>query len=170
MATAKFSRELLKKQLMYLNKCSDLGFSVGLIDENDFYKWSVLFQGPEDTIFEGGFFKAILTFPEDFPQNPPEMKFITEMFHPNIYKDGKVCISILHSPGVDEFNIQEKAEERWRPSLGVEQILIAVISTLNDPNCDSPANVDAAVMFRNNRKEYEKKVRQLALKSMEDFD
>ena len=71
MATAKFSRELLKKQLMYLNKCSDLGFSVGLIDENDFYKWSVLFQGPEDTIFEGGFFKAILTFPEDFPQNPP---------------------------------------------------------------------------------------------------
>ena len=41
---------------------------------------------------------------------------------------------------------------------------------LNDPNCDSPANIDAAVMFRNNRKEYEKKVRQLTLKSMEDFD
>ena len=41
---------------------------------------------------------------------------------------------------------------------------------LNDPNCDSPANIDAAVMFRNNRKEYEKKVRQLALKSMDDFD
>ena len=132
--------------------------------------WSVLFQGPDDTIFEGGFFKAILTFPEDFPQNPPEMKFITEMFHPNIYKDGKVCISILHSPGVDEYNLQELAEERWRPSLGVEHILLSVISMLNDPNCDSPANVDAAVMFRNNKKEYEKKVRQLALKSMEDFD
>ena len=41
---------------------------------------------------------------------------------------------------------------------------------LNDPNCDSPANIDAAVMFRKNRKDYEKKVRQLALKSMEDFD
>ena len=170
MSNVKFSKELLKKQLKDLNKSSDLGFSVGLIDENDYYKWSVLFQGPEDTIFEGGFFKAILTFPEDFPQNPPEMKFITEMFHPNIYKDGKVCISILHSPGVDIFNDQEKAEERWRPSLGVEQILISVISMLNDPNCDSPANIDAAVMFRNNRKDYEKKVRQLALKSMEDFD
>ena len=79
-----FSKELLKKQLRDLSKNSDLPFNVGLIDDNDYYKWSVLFQGPEDTIFEGGFFKAILTFPEDFPQNPPEMKFITEMFHPNI--------------------------------------------------------------------------------------
>ena len=165
-----FSKELLKKQLKDLNKNSELPFNVGLIDENDFYKWSVIFTGPEDTIYEGGFFKAILSFPEDFPQNPPEMRFITEMFHPNIYKDGKVCISILHSPGVDVFNSQEKAEERWRPSLGVEQILLSVISMLNAPNCDSPANVDAAVMFRNNRKDYEKKVRQLALKSMDDFD
>ncbi len=170
MSAAKFSKELLKKQLKDINKCSDLGFSVGLIDDNDIYKWSVLFTGPEDTIYENGFFKAILTFPEDYPQNPPEMKFITEMFHPNIYKDGKVCISILHSPGVDRFNEQEKAEERWRPSLGAEQILISVISMLNDPNCDSPANIDAAVMLRKNPKEYEKKVRQLVIKSMDDFN
>ena len=169
MSESKFSKELLKKQLRDLNKRTDLGFSVGLIDENDYYKWSVLFQGPEDTIFEGGFFKAILTFPEDFPQNPPEMKFITQMWHPNIYKDGKVCISILHPPGVDNMNELEKAEERWRPVLGVEQILISVISMLNEPNCNSPANVDASVMFRKNRKEYEKKVKQLVIKSMDDY-
>ena len=41
---------------------------------------------------------------------------------------------------------------------------------LNDPNCDSPANIDAAVMLRKNPKEYEKKVRQLVLKSMDDFN
>ena len=41
---------------------------------------------------------------------------------------------------------------------------------LNDPNCDSPANIDASVMFKNNRKEYEKKVRQLTLKSIEDLE
>ena len=170
MSSIKFSRELIKKQLRDISKSSDLGFSAGLIDENDLYKWSVIFNGPEDTIYEGGFFKAILTFPQDYPQNPPEMKFITEMFHPNIYKDGKVCISILHPPGVDRFNEQEKAEERWRPSLGAEQILISVISMLNDPNCDSPANIDAVVMFRNKPEEYEKKVRKLVLKSMDDFN
>ena len=67
MSAGKFSRELLKKQLRDINKNSELGFSVGLIDDNDIYKWSVLFAGSEDTLFEGGFFEAILTFPEDYP-------------------------------------------------------------------------------------------------------
>ena len=53
---------------------------MGLIDDNDVYKWSVLFTCPEDTLFEGGFFKAILTFPEDYPQNPPEMRFILDIY------------------------------------------------------------------------------------------
>jgi ubiquitin-conjugating enzyme E2 G1 len=169
MNSKKYSTEILKKQLQDLMKSTDLGFSVGLVDDNDFYKWTVCFTGPEDTIYEGGFFKAILTFPDDFPQNPPEMKFITEMWHPNIYKDGRVCISILHSPGVDRFNEQESAEERWRPVLGVEQILVSVVSMLNEPNCDSPANIDASVQFRDHKEEYKKKVRQLVLKSMDDF-
>ena len=169
MNSKKYSTEILKKQLQDLMKSTDLGFSVGLVDDNDFYKWTVCFTGPEDTIYEGGFFKAILTFPDDFPQNPPEMKFITEMWHPNIYKDGRVCISILHSPGVDRFNEQETAEERWRPVLGVEQILVSVVSMLNEPNCDSPANIDASVQFRDHNEEYKKKVRQLVLKSMDDF-
>ena len=37
---------------------------------------------------------------------------------------------------------------RWRPILGVESILISVVSMLNEPNGDSPANLDAAVMQR----------------------
>ena len=95
------------------------------------------------------------------------MKFTTEMWHPNIYKDGRVCISILHPPGIDKFNEQEKAEERWRPVLGVEQILVSVISMLSEPNCDSPANIDASVMFRDHRDLYNKKVKELVIKSMD---
>ena len=164
-----FSKALLKKQFKDINNASDLGLSVGLVDENNFYKWSVVIFGPTDTIYEGGFFRAILTFPEDYPNSPPQMQFTTKMWHPNIYTDGKVCISILHPPGTDKFNEQEKAEERWRPSLGAEEILLSVISMLNDPNPDSPANIDAAVMFRNNKEEYNNKVRSLVFQTMEDF-
>ena len=164
-----FSKALLKKQFKDLNQASDLGLSVGLVDENNFYKWSVVIFGPTETIYEGGFFRAILTFPEDYPNSPPQMKFTTKMWHPNIYQDGRVCISILHPPGTDKFNEQEKAEERWRPSLGAEEILLSVISMLNDPNPDSPANIDAAVQFRNHREEYNSKVRSLVFQSMEDF-
>ena len=74
------------------------------------------------TASEGGFFKAELKFPDDFPNNPPKMKFLTKMYHPNIYPDGTVCISILHAPGVDAMNTLESADERWRPILGVEQV------------------------------------------------
>ncbi len=84
------------------------------------------------------------------------MKFITKMWHPNsewilwrnsalVYENGKVCISILHPPGVDPLNPLEKAEERWRPILGVEAILLSVISMLNSPNIESPANLEASL-------------------------
>lgn len=63
----------------------------------------------------------------------------------SVYPDGRVCISILHEPGEDKFNALESADERWRPILGVESVLISVISMLSDPNDDSPANIDAAV-------------------------
>ena len=89
------------------------------------------------------------------------------MWHPNVYEDGRVCISILHPPGEDEHNSQESADERWRPILGVEQILVSVISMLSDPNDESPANIDAAVMWRNDKDAFKKKVRQVVRKSQE---
>ncbi|KIH59298.1 ubiquitin--protein ligase [Ancylostoma duodenale] len=78
------------------------GFSAGLVNDDDIYKWEVLVIGPPDTLYEGGFFKAILDFPKDYPQKPPKMKFVSEIWHPNIDKDGHVCISILHDPGDDK--------------------------------------------------------------------
>ncbi|KAL3897605.1 MAG: hypothetical protein SGARI_006880 [Bacillariaceae sp.] len=96
------------------------------------------------------------------------MTFTSEMWHPNVYEDGRVCISILHPPGEDEFNSQESADERWRPILGVEQILVSVISMLSDPNDESPANLDAAVMWRNDRPAFKKRVRQVVRKSQEE--
>jgi ubiquitin-protein ligase len=133
---------------------------------------------------EGGFFKALLKFPEDFPNHPPEMVFTSAVWHPNsalasrrdwwpvsgalfppltstghpptgrtpldaaVYPDGKVCISILHTPGVDAFNEFESADERWRPIIGIEQVLVSVMAMLGEPNLNSPANIDAAVSGR----------------------
>jgi ubiquitin-conjugating enzyme E2 G1 len=86
-----------------------------------------------------------------------------------VYTDGRVCISILHSPGTDDFNTLETADERWRPILGVESIILSVISMLNDPNIDSPANIDASIEFRDNFEAYKKKVRKLAIQSVDSL-
>merc|ERR1712072_292063 len=167
MASSNVAIALLKKQLIELSKDGESGFSVGLEDDSDFFKWRVMFEGPSDSLYEGGVFCALLTFPPDFPNNPPEMQFETEMWHPNIYPDGRVCISILHPPGTDRFNEHETADERWRPIIGVHSILVSVLSMLVDPNLDSPANIDAAVQMKNDPDAWKKKVRQLVRRSVE---
>ncbi|XP_016310594.1 ubiquitin-conjugating enzyme E2 G1a isoform X2 [Sinocyclocheilus anshuiensis] len=150
-----------------LNKNPVEGFSAGLIDDNDLYRWEVLIIGPPDTLFEGGVFKAHLTFPKDYPLRPPKMKFITEIWHPNVDKNGDVCISILHEPGEDKYGY-EKPEERWLPIHTVETIMISVISMLADPNGDSPANVDAAKEWREDRHgEFKRKVARCVRQSQE---
>lgn len=75
-----------------------------------------------------------------------------------VYPNGVVCISILHPPG-DDPNHYETASERWSPIQSVEKILISVMSMIAEPNDESPANVDAARMWRERRKEYEARVR-----------
>ncbi|RMJ21727.1 ubiquitin-conjugating enzyme, partial [Aspergillus sp. HF37] len=51
------------------------------------------------------------------------------------------------------------ASERWSPIQSVEKILISVMSMLAEPNDESPANVEAAKIWRERRAEYEKRVR-----------
>lgn len=87
------------------------------------------------------------------------MKFLCEIFHPNVYPNGEVCISILHPPG-DDPNHYESASERWSPIQSTEMILISVMSMLAEPNDESPANVEAAKMWRERREEFEKVVRE----------
>lgn len=55
-------------------------------------------RGPSDTPYEGGCFRVIIKYPNDYPLNPPALIFTPPIWHPNIHLDGKVCISILHPP------------------------------------------------------------------------
>jgi len=143
------------------------GIRSRLVNEDNLFEWEVALFGPPDTLYQGGYFKAHMKFPTDYPYSPPSVRFITKVWHPNVYENGDLCISILHPPGEDAMNSQESADERWRPILGVEQILVSVISMLSDPNDESPANLDAAVQWRNDRKAFKKKVRQTVRKSQE---
>ncbi|XP_054556218.1 ubiquitin-conjugating enzyme E2 G2 isoform X2 [Talpa occidentalis] len=98
------------------------------MNEENFFEWEALIMGPEDTCFEFGVFPAVLSFPLDYPLSPPKMRFTCEMFHPNIYPDGRVCISILHAPGDDPMGYESSAE-RWSPVQSVEKILLSVSPT-----------------------------------------
>ncbi|KAF2800314.1 hypothetical protein K505DRAFT_229026 [Melanomma pulvis-pyrius CBS 109.77] len=132
--------------------------NIELINDNVF-EWSVaLIVVNPDSLYYGGYFKAKLSFPKNYPYSPPDFKFIRPLYHPNIYPDGRLCISILHAPGEDEMS-GESASERWNPVQRVETVLISVLSLLDDAEVSSPANVDAGVMLRNNPDKYKEMVK-----------
>merc|ERR1712100_80986 len=144
--------KMLAKELARLTKDPVPGFNVEPASD-DLYTWIVGLFGAPGTIYEGGYFKARMKFPETYPMDPPTMVMMQPMWHPNIYEDGRLCISILHPPGDDAMS-GELASERWNPTQSVTTVLLSVISMLSEPNISSPANVDASVMYRNNREEY----------------
>ena len=59
--------------------------------------WHAVIFGPEDTPFEDGTFKLALTFDENYPNKPPVVRFVSKMFHPNVYADGGICLDILQN-------------------------------------------------------------------------
>ncbi|KIJ46353.1 hypothetical protein M422DRAFT_226650 [Sphaerobolus stellatus SS14] len=108
--------------------------------------WNAVIFGPAETPFEDGTFKLLLTFTEDYPNKPPTVKFLSRMFHPNIYANGELCLDIL--------------QNRWSPTYDVTAILTSIQSLLHDPNPNSPANAEAAQLYRENMKEYVRRVKQ----------
>lgn len=123
-------------------------------EPENFLSWNILLFGPPDTIFEGGVFKCQLVFTKDYPNKPPQFKFIDKLYHPNIYPDGRVCMSILHE-GVDAYGY-EHISERWNPSHSVNSILMSLLLVLTEPNFESPANIDASKLWKKNFNEYKK--------------
>jgi len=145
-------RRLVAEYKQILKNSPD-GIIAGPVKEENYFEWEAAITGPEGTVFEDGVFVARLMFPQDYPLNPPTMRFTSKIFHPNIYPDGRVCISILHPPGDDPLGY-EKSSERWSPVQSVEKILLSVMSMIAEPNINSPANVDAAKMWRDDHSKF----------------
>jgi ubiquitin-conjugating enzyme E2 G1 len=75
--------DLVRRVLPEMSRNPPEGVSVGLGDDENIFNWEILLVGPPDTLYEGGFFKAVLEFPPNFPNMPPKMTFKSEMWHPN---------------------------------------------------------------------------------------
>jgi ubiquitin-conjugating enzyme E2 R len=157
----------LQKQLKELTTKPLGGFRVEVND--DLFQWTVWFAGPAGTPYHPAHYKAVLSFPSDFPMKPPEFRIVSSFWHPNVYPDGRVCISILHPPGEDEMNSGETAMMRWTPIQSIQSVLLSVISLLSDPDSQdagAPANVDALVQFRKDKEAFNSRCQELAKKAL----
>ena len=118
----------------------------------DIMEWKLKIKGPSDSPYEKGVFDMLLRFNSDYPFKPPSLKFMKAIYHPNIYRDGKICIDILQPDG-------------WASTQTVRTIMLSIISLLCDPNPASPANREAAELYMKDKEEYNKMV----IKSIENL-
>ena len=105
---------------------------------------------------QDGTFKLSLEFTEEYPNKAPTVKFVTRMFHPNIYADGSICLDIL--------------QNQWSPIYDISAILTSIQSLLCDPNPASPANSEAARLYQENRREYTIRVKEIVEQSWQGDD
>jgi len=102
-------------------------------DETDMLKGYAMIVGQTDTPYYGGFYFFEFTYPTDYPHSPPVVTYHTNghnvRFNPNLYKCGKVCISILNT----------WRGEQWSSCQNISTVLLTLCIILNkDPLLNEP--------------------------------
>jgi ubiquitin-conjugating enzyme E2 A len=144
-----FCTNRLTKELNKIQKEPIEGFTVTNVE--NIMIWQGELEGPIDTPYENNKFKLQISFDEEYPIRAPSVKYLQFIFHPNIYKDGKICVDILQSSG-------------WSPALNVATIIQSLRSLFMDPNPDSPANREAAELYLKDKELFSDKVKEFIKK------
>lgn len=117
----------IAKELATLSSSLPLTYGSSIfvcMDESRVDLMKVLITGPDDTPYANGIFEFDVFFPSNYPNVPPKCLFLTTgngsvRFNPNLYADGKVCLSILGT-------WEGRPEEKWNPLCSVLQVLISI--------------------------------------------
>mmetsp|Transcript_11854 Transcript_11854/g.17674 ORF Transcript_11854/g.17674 Transcript_11854/m.17674 type:complete len:197 (+) Transcript_11854:67-657(+) len=92
-------------------------------------------KGPEGTPFEGGNFKIEIKITNGYPFEPPKMKFLTKIWHPNISSQtGAICLDIL--------------KDQWSPALTIKTALMSLQALMCSPEPDDPQDAEVAKMYK----------------------
>ncbi|ELP92783.1 SUMO-conjugating enzyme UBC9, putative [Entamoeba invadens IP1] len=108
----------------------------------DLFRWECLVPGAKDTIWEGGYYPVKMNFSPEYPAAPPRCYLPEGFFHPNVFPNGQICLSILNE------------SYDWKPTISIKQILVGIQDLLDNPNKESPAQHPANQAFVTNMKEY----------------
>eukprot|EP00747_Dinoflagellata_sp_TGD_P209173 gnl/TRDRNA2_/TRDRNA2_82586_c0_seq1.p1 gnl/TRDRNA2_/TRDRNA2_82586_c0~~gnl/TRDRNA2_/TRDRNA2_82586_c0_seq1.p1 ORF type:complete len:272 (-),score=40.21 gnl/TRDRNA2_/TRDRNA2_82586_c0_seq1:67-882(-) len=128
----------LQKELKQFQEFShDTSISASPVD-GDLSHWKATLRGPEDTAYQGGVFSIDIKIPTDYPFKPPDMRFDTKIWHPNISSQtGCICLDVLG--------------KNWSPALNIRTALLSIQAMLSAPEPDDPQDAVVAEMYKSNR-------------------
>ncbi|KAL9419019.1 hypothetical protein AB3S75_036886 [Citrus x aurantiifolia] len=140
--TTSVTQRLQKELMSLMMSGGDLGVSA-FPEGESIFTWIGTIEGGKGTMYEGLSYKLSLHFPLDYPFKPPQVKFETMCFHPNVDQYGNICLDIL--------------QDKWSSAYDCRTILLSIQSLLGEPNPESPLNSYAAALL-NNKEDYRKMV------------
>ena len=126
----------VRNQLKFLRNAN---FPLVILESHDPMVWKLSMRGPRNSPYEGRNFIVNVTFPLTYPNDPPEFKFETKIFHPNVYPSGLVCYN------------ERIQNERY---FFADVLLCAWRHVWIEPNANSPANPEAARLYMTDKESY----------------
>jgi len=136
----------LRKELEEISEpknAEESGVSAAPVDSSDNRHLKGTILGSSGTPYEGGVFDIDIIIPEQYPFEPPQMKFISKIWHPNISSQtGAICLDIL--------------KDQWSPALTIKTALLSLQALLCSPEPDDPQDAEVARMYKTNIDEFRK--------------
>lgn len=143
----------LKKEIMVLDRDPPPGVSC-YPKEDNLTKLEAYIKGPPDTPYERGLFKLDIQIPNNYPFDPPQIRFVTRIYHPNIDDAGRICADIL----------KKGDKGSWKPALNLRTTLLLLTQLLANPNPDDPLDAEIAREYQIDRPTFNQKALEFTLK------
>eukprot|EP00048_Salpingoeca_helianthica_P018045 m.240399 g.240399 ORF g.240399 m.240399 type:complete len:213 (+) comp23364_c0_seq1:12-650(+) len=100
--------------------------------------------GAAGTPYEGGEFRLELAIPAKYPFEPPKVRFLTPIYHPNVDNVGRICLDLLKMPPAGS----------WRPSQNIVTVLKSLQLLMAEPNPEDGLMADIASEYKYNRAQF----------------
>ncbi|XP_039300735.1 ubiquitin-conjugating enzyme E2 T-like [Nilaparvata lugens] len=143
----------LKKEVQKLSTNPPPGISCCTKNDN-LNNLEASIVGANGSPYEKGVFQLELIVTEKYPFEPPRIKFVTPIYHPNVDAAGRICLDVLKMP----------PNGGWKPTATIEGLLIAIQSLIETPNPDDPLMPDIAQEFKYDKTSFHSKAEEWTLK------
>ncbi len=120
---------------------------------DNLFEWKGHINGPDSSVYRGFKYYISITLTTTYPFDPPVVKFITPIFHPNVNEAGEICHQVLKKDG-------------WSPTLRINKLLLTLYNMLDNPYPDSALNIDAAMMLKSDTAAMRARVEAMAAANM----
>lgn len=132
------------KELADVAKDTKSGIVVKPLESNNHLEGTLM--GPDSTPYNGGTFIIDIVIPEGYPFEPPKMKFVTKIWHPNVSSQtGAICLDIL--------------KDQWSPALTIKTAMLSLQALLCTPEPNDPQDAEVANMYKTNQEEFQQTAR-----------